>query len=194
MDEEIKDEKTGETTRSQPMRLIREIPTSNRGYGQVTTLRSEVARNDSKEDLEEDLASVQPISIGSTDLQLETNESKKPDQQQADENQQQETEAQKLLKKRKLKQILKSEIPFFREKIKDTTAREETTVKLRCFAVGKGQISYTWFKQDHLLIDDSKITIRNLDDGRSELEISDVNEYDYGKIESCSLFYLFFFC
>jgi len=174
MDEEIKDEKTGKTTRSQPLRLIREMPTSNRGYGQVTTLRSEVARNDSKEDLEDDIANLS----ATNNLQNNEQKSEKTDQEGSS---QQETEAQKLIKKRKLKQILKSEIPYFREKIKDTTAAEESTVVFRCFAVGKPDVDYTWFKQDHLLTDDTKITIRNLDDGHSELEILDVNEYDYGR-------------
>lgn len=177
MDEEIKDEKTGDTSRSQPMRLIREIPVSNRGYGQVTTLRSEVARNDSKEDLE-DLSNVQPISIGSIEDPAAEEAEKAKEQK---ENSQHETEAQKLVKKRRLKQILKSEVPFFREKIKDTTAGEGRTVTFQCFAVGKPSLSYTWFKQDHLLTDDAKITIRNLDDGRSELEIAEINEYDYGR-------------
>lgn len=177
MDEEIKDEKTGDTTRSQPMRLIREIPTSNRGYGQVTTLRSEVARNDSKEDLE-DLSNVQPISVGSMEDPATAEAAKIKEQK---ENNQHETEAQKLVKKRRLKQILKSEVPFFREKIKDTTSAEDRTVTFRCFAVGKPSLSYTWFKHDHLLTDDAKIRIRNLDDGRSELEIADINEYDYGR-------------
>lgn len=77
--------------------------------------------------------------------------------------------------------MLKSEIPFFREKIKDTTCAEERTARFKCFAVGKSQISYTWFKQDHLLTDDTKISIHNLDDGRSELEIKDINEHDYGR-------------
>lgn len=126
MDEEIDDEKRAEHPRSQPMRLIREIATGGRGYGQVQTLRSEVAGNES-----------------------ETG-------------------------------VLRAEIPYFREKIKDAHEVEGEEVVFSCYAVGEPAPDYSWFKNDCILLSGGRFTVETGEDGRCRLRIRSLGLMDGG--------------
>lgn len=142
MDEEIDDEKKAEHPRSQPMRLIREIATNGRAYGQLQTLRSEVAKSTSGE------------ATGAAG------------------------EAAMVC-------VLKAEIPFFREKIKDQFHCEGDECVFSCLAVGEPQPDYTWFKNDCILLEGGRFQVEPADDatttgGRCTLRIRSVQTIDSG--------------
>ncbi|RWS07258.1 muscle M-line assembly protein unc-89-like protein, partial [Dinothrombium tinctorium] len=72
------------------------------------------------------------------------------------------------------------EPPFFREKIRDAVVKEEDKAVFSCYAVGEPKPSYTWFRNDSILMESSRITMHNLPDGRCELRINPVKAYDVG--------------
>ena len=75
---------------------------------------------------------------------------------------------------------IKSDLPFFREKIKDVAIRENEDVVLSCLAVGDPTPSYTWFRNDGILIESSRIEVKRTEDGRCELRIKPARAYDVG--------------
>ena len=75
----------------------------------------------------------------------------------------------------------KTNVPFFREKIKDIVIRENEDVVFSCLAVGDPTPSYTWFRNDGILIESSRIEVKRTEDGRCELRIKPARAYDVGQ-------------
>ncbi|KAL3190988.1 hypothetical protein MRX96_019230 [Rhipicephalus microplus] len=70
--------------------------------------------------------------------------------------------------------------PFFREKIEDCVILENDEVVFKCLAVGNPAPQYTWFRNDSLLIESSRVQITQDADGRSELRLKPGKAYDVG--------------
>ncbi|RWS25342.1 Muscle M-line assembly protein unc-89-like protein [Leptotrombidium deliense] len=70
--------------------------------------------------------------------------------------------------------------PYYREKIKDIAVKEEEEAVFSCYAVGIPNPSYTWFRNDGILMESSRITITTTSSGRCELKIHPVKAYDVG--------------
>ena len=75
---------------------------------------------------------------------------------------------------------IKSNLPFFREKIKDIVIKENEDVVFSCLAVGDPTPSYAWFRNDGILIESSRIEVKRTEDGRCELRIKPARAYDVG--------------
>ncbi|CAG2120818.1 unnamed protein product, partial [Medioppia subpectinata] len=58
-----------------------------------------------------------------------------------------------------------TKVPFFREKLKDMAVRENEDVVFSCLAVGEPTPSYTWFRNDGILIESSRIEVKRTDEG-----------------------------
>ncbi|XP_054168063.1 obscurin-like [Oppia nitens] len=72
-------------------------------------------------------------------------------------------------------------LPFFREKLKDITIKENEDVVFSCLAVGTPTPVYTWFRNDGILIESSRIEVKRTEDGRCELRIKPARAYDIGQ-------------
>ncbi|XP_053213912.1 obscurin-like isoform X4 [Panonychus citri] len=70
--------------------------------------------------------------------------------------------------------------PFFREKIKDVVVTEGSIGLFSCFAVGEPKPTYTWFRNDGIIIESPRISVKQLSSGRVELTINPVHAYDAG--------------
>ncbi|KAK8776483.1 hypothetical protein V5799_030172 [Amblyomma americanum] len=70
--------------------------------------------------------------------------------------------------------------PFFREKIEDCVIQENDEVVFRCLAVGNPTPQYSWFRNDSILIESSRVQITQDPDGRSELRLKPGKAYDVG--------------
>ncbi|XP_015782492.1 obscurin isoform X3 [Tetranychus urticae] len=70
--------------------------------------------------------------------------------------------------------------PFFREKIKDVVVTEGSIGLFSCFAVGEPKPTYTWFRNDGIMIESHRISVKQLSSGRVELTINPVHAYDVG--------------
>ncbi|XP_037503799.1 obscurin isoform X1 [Rhipicephalus sanguineus] len=70
--------------------------------------------------------------------------------------------------------------PFFREKIEDCVIQENDEVVFKCLAVGNPTPQYTWFRNDSILIESSRVQITQDEDGRSELRLKPGKAYDVG--------------
>lgn len=70
--------------------------------------------------------------------------------------------------------------PFFREKIEDCVIQENDEVVFRCLAVGNPTPQYSWFRNDSILIESSRVQITQDADGRSELRLKPGKAYDVG--------------
>lgn len=75
---------------------------------------------------------------------------------------------------------VKAEAPFFREKLKDIVIKENDDVVFCCFAIGEPTPSYTWFRNDGILIESSRIEVKRTESGRCELRIKPARAYDVG--------------
>lgn len=133
MDEEITDERHGFSSRSRPMRLVREVGTSSYVHGQLSSIRKEIK------------------GMSSTAERTATP-----------------TAPENLAR------------PIFREKLKDSSYKVDDDHVLSCFAIGEPSPSYTWFRNDQILIESSRVEVKRLDDGRCELRIRPTREYDAG--------------
>lgn len=76
--------------------------------------------------------------------------------------------------------VSKSKLPFFREKLKDIVIKENEDVVFSCLAVGDPTPSYTWFRNDGILIESSRIEVKRTEEGRCELRIRPGRAYDAG--------------
>ncbi|XP_064466282.1 obscurin-like isoform X4 [Ornithodoros turicata] len=70
--------------------------------------------------------------------------------------------------------------PYFREKIQDCVIRENDEAVFKCFAVGNPPPQYSWFRNDGLLIESSRIQFKKSPDGRIELHLNPGKAYDVG--------------
>lgn len=70
--------------------------------------------------------------------------------------------------------------PFFREKIEDCVIQENDEVVFRCLAVGNPTPQYSWFRNDSILIESSRVQITQDAEGRSELRLKPGKAYDVG--------------
>ncbi|XP_075532272.1 obscurin isoform X7 [Dermacentor variabilis] len=70
--------------------------------------------------------------------------------------------------------------PFFREKIEDCVIQENDQVVFKCLAVGNPAPQYSWFRNDSILIESSRVQITQDADGRSELRLKPGKAYDVG--------------
>lgn len=75
---------------------------------------------------------------------------------------------------------VRSTPPFFREKIQDIVVKEGENAVFSCFAIGEPEPSYTWFRNDGLLIESSRILLKPMPSGRFELHLNPVRAYDAG--------------
>lgn len=71
-------------------------------------------------------------------------------------------------------------MPFFREKLKNLAFKAGDDVYFSCYAVGNPSPTYTWFRNDTILIESSRVEVKKCDDGRCELRIKPGREYDLG--------------
>ncbi|KAG8195169.1 hypothetical protein JTE90_023344 [Oedothorax gibbosus] len=70
--------------------------------------------------------------------------------------------------------------PYFREKIRNSAMKENDEVVFRCYAVATPKVDYTWFRNDGILLESSRIVVTRLKDGRCELRINPTRAYDIG--------------
>ncbi|XP_076362329.1 protein Obscurin-like isoform X2 [Tachypleus tridentatus] len=70
--------------------------------------------------------------------------------------------------------------PYFREKIKDVVIQENDEVVFSCYAIGEPAPSYTWFRNDGILIESGRIMSKKMPDGRCELHLKPGKVYDVG--------------
>lgn len=75
--------------------------------------------------------------------------------------------------------------PLFREKLRDAYFKLEGEVVLKCWAIGTPAPSYTWFRNDTILIESSRVQVKRLTgeesgSGGCELRIKLAKEYDAG--------------
>lgn len=68
--------------------------------------------------------------------------------------------------------------PFFREKLKDAAFKSGEDVLFSCFAVGQPEPTYTWFRNESILIESSRVEVKRTSDGRCQLRIKPGREYD----------------
>lgn len=68
--------------------------------------------------------------------------------------------------------------PFFREKLRDVAYRSGEDVIFSCYAVGMPEPSYTWFRNESILIESSRVEVKRTSDGRCQLRIKPGREYD----------------
>ncbi|XP_040072551.1 obscurin isoform X2 [Ixodes scapularis] len=71
-------------------------------------------------------------------------------------------------------------VPLFREKIEDCVIKENDDVVFRCYAVGNPPPQYSWFRNDSILIESSRVQIKQDAEGRSELLLKPGKAYDVG--------------
>ncbi|XP_067131065.1 obscurin-like isoform X2 [Centruroides vittatus] len=70
--------------------------------------------------------------------------------------------------------------PYFREKIRDVVIREDEDAVFKCFAVSKPPPLYSWFRNDGILIESSRIEMKHYKDGHCELRLKPAKGYDVG--------------
>lgn len=70
--------------------------------------------------------------------------------------------------------------PYFREKLKDESFKSGENVVFTCYAVGNPCPTYTWFRNDTILIENSRVEVKRCSDGRCQLKIKPGREYDVG--------------
>ncbi|XP_035216758.1 obscurin-like isoform X2 [Stegodyphus dumicola] len=70
--------------------------------------------------------------------------------------------------------------PFFREKIRNMAMKEGDEIIFRCYAIGTPKVDYSWFRNDGILLESSRIVVTELKDGRCELRINPTRAYDVG--------------
>ncbi|GIY55923.1 hypothetical protein CDAR_566731 [Caerostris darwini] len=70
--------------------------------------------------------------------------------------------------------------PYFREKLRNAAMKENDEVVFTCYAIGKPKVDYTWFRNDGILLESSRIVVTELKDGRCELRINPTRAYDIG--------------
>lgn len=70
--------------------------------------------------------------------------------------------------------------PYFREKIRDVVIREDEDAIFKCFAVAKPAPLYSWFRNDGILIQSSRIEMKQSKDGHCELRLKPGKAYDVG--------------
>lgn len=71
-------------------------------------------------------------------------------------------------------------MPFFREKLKDVSYQSGDRVVLSCFAVGVPAPTYTWFRNESILIETNRTKVKRTEDGRCQLILDPSKEYDIG--------------
>lgn len=71
-------------------------------------------------------------------------------------------------------------MPFFREKLQDTSFQDDGRVVFTCYAIGLPTPSYTWFRNDLIVIETNRTKVKRLDDGRCQLILDPAKEYDCG--------------
>lgn len=49
--------------------------------------------------------------------------------------------------------------PYFREKIRNASMKEGDEVVLRCYAIGKPKVDYSWFRNDGILLESSRVVV-----------------------------------
>ena len=71
-------------------------------------------------------------------------------------------------------------MPFFREKLQDQPFQDEGRVVLECLAIGVPTPTYTWFRNDSIIIETNRTKVKRLDDGRCQLILDPARQYDCG--------------
>ncbi|KPM11840.1 unc-89-like protein 3 [Sarcoptes scabiei] len=71
-------------------------------------------------------------------------------------------------------------LPYFREKLKDVSYASGEDVVLTCYAVGEPDPTYTWFRNESIIIETQRTKVKRLDDGRCQLILQPSKEYDIG--------------
>ena len=96
------------------------------------------------------------------------------------------------------KEVIDGVAPFFREKPKDIALSEGEPLELTCLVASDPKPAIQWLKNDLVFCDDSRLTVKNDDSGRSTLILdpampSDVGLYKVRRIAiSTNLFFFFF--
>ncbi|XP_067145351.1 LOW QUALITY PROTEIN: obscurin-like [Centruroides vittatus] len=70
--------------------------------------------------------------------------------------------------------------PYFREKMRDVVIEEGQDAVFSCYAVGDPQPDCSWFRNDGILIESSRIQIKQSKDGKCELRLTPGKGYDVG--------------
>lgn len=70
--------------------------------------------------------------------------------------------------------------PYFREKIRNMSMKEGDDIVFRCYAIGKPKVDYSWFRNDGILLESSRVVVKELKDGHCELRINPSRAYDAG--------------
>ncbi|KAG8183020.1 hypothetical protein JTE90_017107 [Oedothorax gibbosus] len=70
--------------------------------------------------------------------------------------------------------------PFFREKIKAAVVRENEDAEFQCRVTADPEAQISWFRNDGILIESSRIIINKWSDGRCSLTLRPAKAYDVG--------------
>ncbi|GFR06110.1 obscurin, partial [Trichonephila clavata] len=70
--------------------------------------------------------------------------------------------------------------PFFREKIKHAVVRENEDAEFQCRVTASPEAQVSWFRNDGILIESSRIIINKWSDGRCSLTLRPAKAYDVG--------------
>ncbi|GIY12995.1 obscurin, partial [Caerostris darwini] len=70
--------------------------------------------------------------------------------------------------------------PFFREKIKHAVVRENEDAEFHCQVTASPEVQVSWFRNDGILIESSRIIINKWSDGRCCLTLRPAKAYDVG--------------
>ncbi|CAL1297366.1 unnamed protein product [Larinioides sclopetarius] len=70
--------------------------------------------------------------------------------------------------------------PFFREKIKNAVVRENEDAEFHCRVTASPDAQVSWFRNDGILIESSRIIINKWSDGRCSLTLRPAKAYDVG--------------
>ncbi|UYV74146.1 SPEG [Cordylochernes scorpioides] len=71
-------------------------------------------------------------------------------------------------------------VPYFREKLRDVVIREGQDVVLHCMAVGQPSPLYSWFRNDGILVESSRVEMTRLPSGQAQLRLKPGKAYDVG--------------
>lgn len=70
--------------------------------------------------------------------------------------------------------------PMFREKIRDTVVREDEEAVFSVLSIGDPMPTYTWFRNDGVLVESQRIEITKTAEGRCGLRLKPTRAYDVG--------------